>query len=205
MSRRRSDHTPSRGWRRAFDDLQWFSLLGTLAVALIAGAAMPSTARADATSDFVTRLYQNFLQRTPSAAEVAAYVNMLRNQPRLETADTVIQIFLESGEFQQVRFTPATYVDALYRAILGRPADANGQRAFEAAVTTGFNALVPLFLDSGEFRAVIESLTPQAFVDRLYRQALGRSPVGNEQAEWVRHAAAGRYLSAVLGVFDSPE
>ena len=176
-----------------------------LAIALIASAVTAPAAYADTTSDFVSRLYQNFLKRTPSAAEVKAYVDMLKSQPNLETADTVIQIFLESAEFQQVRFTPGSYVDALYRAVLGRPADGNGQRAFEAAVIDSVTALVPLFLDSGEFRAAVRARTPQGFVEGLYQEALGRRAVGNEAAQWVKQATAGQYLSVVLGVLDSTE
>jgi hypothetical protein len=75
----------------------------------------------------ITPAYQNYLLRAPDASGLAFWVDQLKNHgltdERLEAS------FIASPEFYQARGggTNSGWIDALYMAFLGRPADAEGK------------------------------------------------------------------------------
>ena len=81
-------------------------------------------------ANLITRDYQQYLGRTPGAAEIAFWVNTLKAG---STEAQVASGFLGSAElFAHARNTPKAWVDSLYQTILGRaptPAECAARRA----------------------------------------------------------------------------
>ncbi len=169
-------------------------------------ATGPGRIQAAPLEDFITELYQQVLLRTPGAGEVASYASYLRAVGTLEAAGAVARAFLTSAEFTtNAALTPDSYVDTLYAVLLGRLPDPAGYAWFLAAVQARFDTLLPAFIDSPEFRALIITTPPAVVVGRLYMEVLGRSPSGGEDAAWVALGTAGDYVTVVRGFFDSQE
>src|SRR5712691_4703372 len=156
--------------------------------------------------DFVTGLYQLVLSRTPSPGEVTLYASYYSQHPGRAGVGNIVNGFFGSQEFiDNIRFTPATYTTILYQAVLDRAPDPVGLSGFSAAVTEGLISIVPDFIGSAEFQGLGVQNAAATFVQRLYVEALGRSPSGGEEGGWIALVAAGQSLTVVRGILASAE
>lgn len=147
-------------------------------------------AATDNVTVFVTRLYDDVLDRTPEPAGLAVQVAYLRNGG---TAASLAWNFFSSAEFAKRFLNNEQRVCIAYEALLGRAPDANGLAGWMAKLDSGMSmrAIVAGFCQSSEFRALCakwgvvpgtlgvteardrnDSVT--AFVQRLYQEVLKR-------------------------------
>jgi hypothetical protein len=154
---------------------------------------------------FVAGFYTSVLGRTPSPAEVAAWAGFLRGNPA--GASAIVQGFFHSPEFLTTRRgTIADYVTALYATVLLRAPSQDEIDAWVPLIVARFNRLVPGFVGSWEFQAVLRSTPPAAVVERLYRRVLGRTPTAAEVSAWVAALErSGDWHGVAIGFLDSPE
>ncbi|MDD4849136.1 MAG: DUF4214 domain-containing protein [Gemmiger sp.] len=161
---------------------------------------------------FVTRLYTVCLLRTPDAKGLADWSQKLNNKEI--TGAQAAMGFVFSDEFQAYNYCNTCYVQTLYRAFLGREADAKGLASWVAKLESGskreeiFNG----FVGSDEFTALCKAYgiarggnmpvpaygtvptgpctndnTPDgvtAFVTRLYKVTLNRAPDAPGLKDW---------------------
>jgi sugar lactone lactonase YvrE len=124
----------------------------------------------------VNLLYYSFLNRLPSAAEVALQKREL--DMGVSPAD-LARRFLDTPEFSLA----GRWVAGLYVGILNRDAEFGGwlfQRTELIGANIGPVQLVGNFVNSAEFRLQHENLTDEDFVRVMYRQILGREPTQSE-------------------------
>ncbi len=140
-------------------------------------------------TQFLTILYQAFLNREPDSAGFNAFLTDL--QSGILTRDTLIDIFLDSLEFANLAsFLPpqdpvTAFVTTLYVRILGRGPDLPGLQAFVTQLQQSRTVLptVLFFLHSPEFLARNTSNTE--YVTVLYRVFLDRVPDAGGLASFV--------------------
>jgi hypothetical protein len=127
--------------------------------------------------DLILQDYQNLLGRTPSAAEVAGWVNVMQAGA---TDTQVLADFLSSQEyFNRAGDTGQSWVEALYRDVLNRNADSAGEATWVQVLSNGVSmGTVALDFATSQER---ESLV----VQHDYQQYLGRSASALEVAGWV--------------------
>ena len=106
---------------------------------------------------FVRRLYISLLGRTPSDSEVNGWSRQLQSGT---TAATVASGFVDSAEFQNTPLSSADCVDRIYRAILGRGADANGIANWGSKLDNGVSRKFVLksVVESNEFANICNSM-----------------------------------------------
>ena len=102
---------------------------------------------------FVTRLYSGALNRAPDASGLDYWLTQLRNGA---TGSAVARGFITSREFVQRNLSNADYVEALYRAMLGRVSDSAGKAYWISLLNRGAERLTVLdgFLTSREFISI---------------------------------------------------
>ncbi len=195
----------------ATDRLQPDDVAGLHAVAwgppCVAAGANPGTGQV---APFVSAFYQAALGRNPSAAEVNAWVEYLRDHPHLGGATVLVRTFFDGPEYRQRPVTPWLHVWLLYGSILGRAPSAGELAAWVGDLLARFDPILPLFVNSAEFRGLVPSLrdsTPViAAVTRLYQEALGRTPSDAEVAAWAAYLlATGDMTGVAQRFFDSAE
>jgi hypothetical protein len=184
---------------------------GTGSCTLVMSASKAVTAQVgpgdtSAAATLVRGLYREVLGRTPSAAEVSAWVNHLASTPQPSGAQDMIRVFLSGPENRGRATTLAAYVRLLYSVTLGRVPAAAEVDAWVGALTARFNRLVPGFVNSPEFLALGLSTPPHDVVRRLYQQTLGRSPSAEEVNGWVDILnLTGDWETVAIGFLNSPE
>ncbi len=185
--------------------LRWFAIL--IAGALLVAPGLVAIVAAGQTTDsFVRHLFETVLERTPDAAEVARWSDLLARQPDVETARTIVRDFFGSAEFTHaVTVTPSTFGSKLYQAVLGRAPDAATLELGKGYILDQFNSLIPGFLAFPEFSTLRATTSSSAYVTRLFGQALGRAPSAAEMASWDPVVARGDYVAAAMAVFSSDE
>lgn len=106
---------------------------------------------------FVRRLYISLLGRTPSDSEVNGWSRQLQSGT---TAASVASSFVDSAEFQNTPLSSADCVDRIYRAILGRGADANGIANWGSMLDNGMSRKYVLqqVVNSGEFTNICNNM-----------------------------------------------
>ncbi len=138
---------------------------------------------------FVTLLYNNVLDRAPDEGGQNAWLDALNNgTPRAQ----VVTGFSESAEFKidtsaeasayaealEGRADSAFYDDVyrLYQATLDRAPNAAGLATWSEQLADGraYTSVAAGFTNSDEFRNTYGTLDDTAFVNQLYRNALGR-------------------------------
>lgn len=137
----------------------------------------------------VDSLYATYLHRAADASGRAAWINSLaagRSEKQI-AADLVL-----SAEYAGANGGDAGFVDALYRDILGRNADASGKAYFSAALGGGMsrNTLVSSLMSSDEFR--------RREVSRLYQELLGRKADAGGLQAFSAYLGAGGNSSSSL-------
>ena len=144
-----------------------------------------------ALEEFVTRLYENFLNRKPDEGGLKAWVDALESGKA--TGAKVVAGFVNSQEFQNNPLNNEDYVTALYRIIFDREPDAAGLANWLKVLENGRTKKKVLegFLNSEEFKNLCEKLGIEpgsyksdelpdlyphvaGFVARLYKLCLDR-------------------------------
>jgi len=138
---------------------------------------------------FVTRLYNTALGRFPDEEGLQGWVDALLSG-RASGAD-VAYGFIFSDEMFNAGLSFGQFVDRLYIALMGRPADDTGRAAWVARMEEGYpwESIFDGFVMSDEFaeicaRAGINrgsyapppDVSARVFVTRIYMEVLGRSP-----------------------------
>ena len=156
---------------------------------------------------FVNGFYEGVLERSADPAGLEDWVTFLRLHGNADGAQTMVQGFFNSAENLNRPLTLATYVRLLYTTILQRePSPAEVQGWVDGALLPALNELVPGFVDSPEFQALLRVTPPADIVHRLYVNVLGRNETPEENAFWVaRVAATGDWEEVAIGFLDSTE
>jgi hypothetical protein len=150
--------------------------------------------------NFVAQLYNDFLRRSGSVAELSSWVNAL---PALATSGVAAAI-IRSAE------ADARLIDALYLKILGRAADPGGEMGWVNMLQQGATEeqVANGLLTSAEFAARSPTLanapaTPNVdYIEALYNVLLGRTGSAGEIDGWLNMLPAlGRsgVAGAILG------
>lgn len=158
--------------------------------------------------DFVTRFYQQCLDREPDFAGLDYWVlSLVSNE---STGADVATGFVFSNEFVTQNVSDAEYLTVLYRAFFNREADTSGYDYWYNRLQTGTGRLTVLagFVNAPEFGALCEaygitqgSIESEengvgAFVTRFYEECLGRTPDATGLAYWVDRLTSGASTGA---------
>jgi hypothetical protein len=148
--------------------------------------------------DVIIADYQQFVGRTPSSAEVAAWVTAMQHG----TTEAQVQAgFLGAVEtYVHAGNTPKGWVDSLYRTLLGRTADAAGESAWAGVLAHGATryAIALGIATSAERESIL--------VRGYYQQYEGRSASGAEVSAWVNAFEHGTSNNQIVATFlGSPE
>ncbi|MFN8017046.1 MAG: DUF4214 domain-containing protein [Acidimicrobiales bacterium] len=147
----------------------------------------------------VSRLYRAYFGRVPDYGGATYWAGKHRGGMRLRN---ISQAFATSSEYQRTygSLDDAGFLDQVYRSVLGRPADPQGQAYWTAKMAKGFprGEVMVAFSESSEYVR-----TSAAWVNtfEVYAGMLGRAPTADEQT-------AGATLPTYLvidGVRRSPE
>lgn len=154
--------------------------------------------------DFIIRLYVNALGRKSYKAEEIDYWYERLTSGKSDGAE-VAQGFFFSDEFRDKKLSNEEYVDVLYQVMFDRPADEGGRENWLGKLEIGMSReyVYAGFANSKEFENVCarydvkqgsivcgayrdqnEGVT--AFVNRLYRKALGRDGDDDGLEDWCR-------------------
>jgi len=164
----------------------------------------PSVGTTQLTADqhFVQSLYNDFLKRSGSLAELNYWVGQL---PALGQTGVANSIIRSDEAYRRL-------VDTLYLHYLNRPADAAGETSWANVLEHGSTEeqVIAGFLGSSEYfgraTALNSSLSPDAsFVQSLYQQLLGRSGSAQEIAGWVNQVPALSRNGLALAILNSQE
>lgn len=99
----------------------------------------------------VTRLYQQFLGRTPASSERNAWVDYLQST---HDTDTTINAFITSQEFEAKALTFRDFIGRLYTTLLGRSSDSAGLDGWESVFRQDLlNIIAQSFAPSEEFQS----------------------------------------------------
>lgn len=167
-------------------------------------AAAASVSDEGGVEGFVERLYTIVLGRSSEPAGKADWVSQLRSGKT--AAIKVAQGFVFSAEFKNKDLSDADFADVLYRAILGRAADAAGcanwVKQLEAgdtreyvfygfAMSTEFTNICNAYgVNRGSLPKPVSYGKIGAFIDRLYTICLGRAADAAGRTNWVNQLAA---------------
>ncbi|HOO49566.1 MAG TPA: DUF4214 domain-containing protein, partial [Saccharofermentans sp.] len=173
---------------------------------------------------FVTRCYEEALNRTPDSEGLANWTNSLVDRSLSGTQLAYGIIF--SPEFQNRNLSNEDYVECLYQMFLDRPSDPAGKADWVSQLNNGasrevifagfvnsveyFNLCRTYGLNAGYYMVGVDMNRQGAvngFVDRLYGYCLGRSGDQGGQQNWVTQLINGSATGAQVayGFFFSPE
>lgn len=150
---------------------------------------------------FITHLYETCLGRSPEEGGMQAWLAQIR---RGATGVQIMRGFIYSDEFKNLKLSDKEYVTALYAAVFGRKPDNDGLKAWvdvlehgcsRDKVISGFaksvefvNLCRTIKIEVGNFVMVdVRDLNTRTtyFVDRLYRNCLGRKWDTDGITAWV--------------------
>lgn len=178
----------------------------------------------DLTRDFVTRLYEVILFRSPDQKGLDEWVATLKSG--INTGADIVSGFVFSKEFLERNYSNREYVEVLYQAILGRASDAQGLSEWISVLEDGLsrNHVLAGFIGSKEFSELCRryQITPgkitvsgildenpkiTRFVNYLYRYILSRNSDNAGLKDWVTQLARHEKTAAevVYGFVFSPE
>lgn len=141
----------------------------------------------------IAQQYRDFAGREATAAELDAALGQLRSGTTLAAWVAEMRNRPEWGG----RRAPVT---RLYSAAFLRPVDADGLTYWAERRRTGtsLGQMAQAFVSSAEFRTRYGRLTDAEFVDRIYRNVLGRAPDPGGLAFWTGRLDAGTSRGDVL-------
>ena len=162
---------------------------------------------------FVTRFYEQCLNRLPDGEGLDFWVNSLIAGS--VTGADVARGFVFSQEFLDLNTTNEDYLTVLYRAFFNRDPDSGGQSYWLSQLNSGVSREDVLdgfitaqeFIDLCDSYGIIAFRFVDAFVTRFYEQCLNRSPDSAGLAYWVDALVAGSLTGADVawGFVFSPE
>lgn len=174
------------------------------------GAYEATGFNATAASAFVTRLYQQVLNRAPDPAGLQGHLTDIQT---FGSVVPTVLAFFHSQEFLDRNTSNTQFVTICYRTFLNRDPDPTGFNAFLGDLLSGLRTrdnLLDIFIDSAEFRTQVSFLPAQdpvtAFMINLYVRILGRGPDQAGLQGFVAQLQQTRtVLSTVQGFLASPE
>ena len=212
------------------EKLRWISLkkqalwilflIGCLLSGPYAFVAAAADAPDQLVRDFVTRFYQECLNREPDPAGLDTWVNSLVDGTN--AGADVAYGFVFSNEFLGRNTDNTTYLEILYRAFFDRGPDQTGLQNWLAALETGKSreTVFDGFVHSQEFEhlCTLFGIKPYssdtrdddpvvAFVTRFYQECLHRNPDTAGLNGWVDSLKSGTNTGAdvAYGFVFSPE
>ena len=190
-------------------------LIMALAFSTSTALAAESGFDRDAATAFVTRLYNNFLGRTPDDAGLESWLSAMKDGRC--TGVKLVHGFVFSPEFTSNPMDDEEYVAAMYETILGREPDQGGFDAWVSVLKRGCTRgkILEGFLNSPEMGAICGSMGVEQgkyvshdlldrntnltfFVSRFYNNALGRGADENGLRGWVAELALNQMDGARL-------
>jgi hypothetical protein len=152
---------------------------------------------------FVMQMYRDLLGREADGAGLNFWLAQLNTNSQGRVA--MVQSFLFSPEAENTEGQAAR----LYFAAFGRSADPAGLRFWAAQVASqGAAAVAQQFAASGEFVARYGNLDNAGFVDRMFRNVIGRAADASGLAFWTAQMSAPTSLTrgqVLLQFANSPE
>jgi uncharacterized repeat protein (TIGR01451 family) len=176
-----TDIAGAPGRRRRGDDAPPSS--GRPAAAVLSDVANAMTGSDEYFANLVAQNYLVLLRRTPSAAEVNAWVGRMRGGL---SADQMLAGFASSAEYyQRAGGTEAAWVEALYRDVLGRGSDPAGKAAWLQSLASGASRFTVAF------QVAVSAERLASLVTADYQRYLGRGAAASEVAGWVSRLQQG--------------
>ncbi|WP_336491415.1 DUF4214 domain-containing protein, partial [Methylobacterium nigriterrae] len=158
--------------------LQHGATLSQVAGAMLGSAEYGTAHPNPSAAAFLDGLYLGALGRHPDQVGLQAWQAALSaGSTRADVASAIAQSReAQTHLFAQVEAGDAAGVARLYQAVLDRSPDAAGEIYFTRAVQNGagLNQVAAALLGSGEFAATRGAPNDAAYLDGLYRSALGR-------------------------------
>lgn len=146
---------------------------------------------------FVTWVYSDLFHRTPDAGGLAAWTQaLLTGTPRVAVANSITG----SDEYR------TRLIQGVYEHYLGRAAEPAGLSYWLGRMSAGMRIsdLEAGFITSDEYYAKAGG-TPSGWVERLYRQVLGRTPSTAEVTGWLPHVDPASRTDVAMGFLLSDE
>jgi hypothetical protein len=170
---------------------------GTSAAVVLDNVANAFTRSHEYFATLVMQDYLQLLHRTPSAAEVSSWVNLLTAGL---SDEQVLAGFASSTEYyQQAGGNNQAWVDTLYRDVLGRSADAAGEANWLQALASG----------AGYFNVALAVATSVEHESNIvaadYQRFLGRSANAAEVAGWVSQLQQSMSIEQMAAAFLASE
>lgn len=168
----------------------------------VAAAKQAGTSSVDNVDTFITRVYDSALDSIPDAEGYDFWYNKLANG---SSASEFIASIFSSARIEEMEYTDAQYIAALYASIFDRAASASETSYWMDYLTEGYSrqGLLCQFLNSAEFKAICDAnglvagevafeneadRNPQVtkFVDRLYAICMDRTSDEDGEAFWCK-------------------
>ncbi len=178
------------------------AVIVTLSASLVAIPAAPADAATRLRTEqvapdaLVDRIYRDLLGRRADAGGLNFWATAVSSgAPPSE----VVEAFIDSSEVGGA-YDPTI---RLYRAAFLRPPDPRGLAYWVRTVRSGsdLDAVADVFATSAEFRNRYGALSNAAFVDRIYRNVLGRRADDSGAAYWTGRLNAGMNRGEMLLAF----
>jgi len=164
-------------------------------------AAVAVAANGDAPVASIDRLYASFFQRVPDDSGLDYWMNQAGKGQSLEI---IAELFANSEEYQ-IRYGGkdfSTFLDLLYRDVLGRNPDQKGKRYWLDQLRSGrvtIGTIVVYFSESSEMKTVTLHRNELMAVKRL----LGESRPSRQELEEWRQLRQGNDLATALKIWVS--
>ena len=197
---RAPDAAGLQGWEGALAN---GTSLTQVAQAFLGSAEYQAGTVGQGNAQYVQGLYQSALGRAAEPNGLQAFAGGLDTGTLTRAA--VADDILTSNEFQgdQAGQTNSAYVNAVYEAALGRPADQAGLQGWDNALASGTSraSVAQDIVGSAEFQQNVTTPGQAAFVNALYQGALGgNADAGGLQANENALNGGATLASVALGV-----
>lgn len=184
------------------EKIQFKIVIIALLVFCLTVASTPVFAARSDVEDFVTRFYQQCLDRSPDAAGLDYWVDLLM-EGRYSGAE-VAQGFVLSQEFINSGTTDSEFLDILYRAFFNREPDDGGKNYWLTQLQSlSREQVLSGFTNATEFDNLCDTYnispvtTPvKEFVGRFYQYCFGREADTSGLNYWANHLIDGTKTGA---------
>ena len=167
------------------------------------GAGEEGPTREELIKAFVTRMYNQCLSREPDEAGLAGWVEQLMTGQM--NGAQIAEAFVFSNEMLTKNLPDEEFIKVLYRAMMGREADATGLAGWMNELTNDYSTrseVTKAFVESAEFTAICESYgiirgdyqavgSIERFVAGFYTKCLGRPADQAGHWGWVKQLQGG--------------
>ncbi len=173
------------------------SRTATLAIGGVGYTITQASAGGGTNTQFVKRMYLDFLGRPADAAGLAYWTGQIDSGA--QTRAQVAIFFFNSVEFKDT----GLYITNAYTAVLNRDPDYPGWLFWFTQVRNGQAkiGIVNSFIASPEFVQTYGSLNNTQFVQLVYQNVLGRPADAAGLAYWVGRLAAGETRAQMMNDF----